>query len=617
MDLRPSEGQESVRYDLGDGIGPKELPVISDAFLAAAVQHDFIRPIEIDRIQSYAKSKDIHPSDAALSLAVLATSEVDAIKMLLKPRNLLSGYELTHLVGYGAGGMVFAAEQLALGRSVAVKTISPSVKISNSVARLQREALSIARLKHPNIVSVYDSGFANGRFCIAMELVEGGSLADRLTDRGPLSEQATWLIARQIAAALQHANEEGIIHRDIKPGNILLSDPPAGIQLPSGVPFVKVADFGLALEHENADTQLTATGTGLGTPAYVAPEQIDDSHVDLRADVYAIGATVFHMLTGSEPYAHTSPAQIISQKLVGDDSWRDKISEGFTPETRQLFHDLTSANADRRISNYEELIDRIDEALLFASTTTPDIVSTDLGEIPSSSQDTHAITRTFARLKKPRPNKKRTWVWAASAVAILLGISFGVRNWVQTSPTSKVAMVAVSEWKPAGLPTPLFNGQSVPRFGKTGFWQPTVAADGSRVLTGHAPSRLDLPIAIQDTQHSRLRLAINLKSDDQVLLSTSREGQPFDFLQLTSSEAIHLRPDQEDTKIEFPERQAEVSFQRLELYRFESKLAIVLNGKRLPDLYFDGTSQITLRCVSGKPEFADIDLGRMQTLTGA
>ncbi|MCG8649833.1 MAG: serine/threonine protein kinase, partial [Pirellulales bacterium] len=204
------------------------------------------------------------------------------------PASFAAGYELTDLLGVGAGGMVFKARQSTLERDVALKTIKiqsqPNVA---SESRIQREARSIALLKHPNIVAVYDSGFHQGRFCIAMELVVGENLFDFISRLGPLPEYVTWQIARQVAGALCHASEFGIIHRDIKPANLLLTDAPAGMGMEQGVPFVKVADFGLALQSEDPDaSHLTAVGATLGTPAYVAPEQLHDTHVDRRADIF-------------------------------------------------------------------------------------------------------------------------------------------------------------------------------------------------------------------------------------------------------------------------------------------------------------------------------------------
>lgn len=607
--MRPQRNHDDEELAAADSSQSDTEVTALGTFLAAAVKHSFIQPIEISRIQSHAKSNNVSPSDAALNLAVLATSEVEAIKYLARPQELLPGYELKKLIGYGAGGMVFAARQLALERDVAVKTVSPSVQISNSLSRMQREALSIARLQHPNIVSVYDSSFANGKFCIAMELVEGGSLADRIRDDGPLSEQATWHLARQVASALHHANERGIIHRDIKPGNILLGSPPAGVDLPAGVPCAKVADFGLALERESTETQLTASGTGLGTPAYVAPEQIDESHVDMRADVYALGATVFHMLTGVEPYAHTSPVKVITKKSTGDDSWRDELTFDISAGSRQLFFDLTESNADHRISDYEELIDRIDEVLLFASDETAKSLSS---EFTTAKVNSNAVTRTLTQIDRSRPEPKlfrmRWLAVVACLLAILLIGYVGLRG--STLETRKPLIVA-SNWQSEGFPTPLFNGQSVPRFRQTGIWQPSVAADGSRVLTGRTASTLNLPVAVEGATHARLRFGISLNLEDAVAIELEREGKVVELMRLNN--AIASIPSDDNRKsvdLTQPHREGDVVFQRIEVLRDGNALAIVVNGKQVLAVRCD-SNEITLRCVAGQPEFGDLDIGRM------
>lgn len=582
-----------------------------DTFLAAALAHRFINRDQVTWIKGHAQSNNVSPSDAALQLQVLAASEAEAIKHLANPQELFPGFELTKLMGCGAGGMVFAARQLTLERDVALKTISPGVQISNSVSRMQREALSIARLQHPNIVSVYDSAFSNGKFCIVMELVQGGSLFHRIKQHGPLSEQATWHIARQVASALHHANERGIIHRDIKPGNILLGTPPAGIDLPAGVPFVKVADFGLALERESTATQLTATGTGLGTPSYVAPEQIDDSHVDLRADIYALGATVFHMLTGAEPYADTSPLKVIAKKASGDDSWRDQLPSDLSSGSRQLLLDLTESNADRRIGGYEELIDRIDEVLLFATDHAGAPTAFDF-EIHDG--NTRNVTRSLTEVQSNHARDSSFFArWRVAALCLCLAplLTYVGTRWVgghSRVPTAQPHLVA-SNWQPHGLPTPLFNGTSVPRFRQTGFWQPTVAGDGSRVLTGRAASTLSLPVAVEGSGSARLRLGVSLGPDDKISMEVKSEGNLMKLLSLDSSNA-HVPERGTNFPLTQPDSDGDVVFQRIEVLRIDQALAVIVNGKQLMEVFSD-QSEITIRCETGQPQFADIDLGRM------
>src|SRR5262249_2458126 len=152
----------------------------------------------------------------------------------------------------------------------------------------EKEVLAIARLRHPNIVTAHDCSRQGGLLFLVMELLEGKTLEDWVQERGPLSEALAWAVARQAAAGVAPPGEVGIVHRDVKPANLFLVEPPAGSTLPAGVPGVKVTDFGLALlaSDPSPGGRLTQAGSLLGTPAYMAPEQFGGSSVDSRADIY-------------------------------------------------------------------------------------------------------------------------------------------------------------------------------------------------------------------------------------------------------------------------------------------------------------------------------------------
>jgi len=226
------------------------------------------------------------------------------------------GYRLLRLIGRGAIGEVFEAEQVSLGRRVAVKVLAPAWAADpEQSARLRNEAAALARLQHPNVVQIYEVGDAAGRSFLALELVAAGSLADRLRT-GPLPAATAVALARDLARALQAAHEAGIVHRDLKPANILLqgvweqqSDAPArdGMQTPDpGLPTPKVSDFGLA-HVLGGEAGLTRTGAILGTPQYMAPEQAaGTAEVGPAADVYALGAVLYECVTGRPPFQAAS-----------------------------------------------------------------------------------------------------------------------------------------------------------------------------------------------------------------------------------------------------------------------------------------------------------------------
>jgi predicted Ser/Thr protein kinase len=207
----------------------------------------------------------------------------------------LGPYQIVEELGRGGMAVVYKAWQPGLERYVALKVLPEYFQHDpDFLARFHREAKAAAQLSHPNIVHVYDTGQANGAHYIAMEYVEGGSLRDRLA-RGAMSLEEAQGVLDGVAAALDHAHSRGLVHRDIKPGNILFTADGRA----------KVTDFGIA--HAADGTQLTRTGMILGTPEYMAPEQAGGERVDYRVDLYALGVVLYQMLTGQAPYRGTTP----------------------------------------------------------------------------------------------------------------------------------------------------------------------------------------------------------------------------------------------------------------------------------------------------------------------
>lgn len=273
------------------------------------------------------------------------------------------GYQLLDTLGAGACGVVYKARQEKLNRVVALKTVLMPDKASNDlIERFKQEAVSLARLQHPNIVAVYDGGLCDtppGQAFFAMELLDGEDLAARLDRDGPLDERTAWLLARQTAAALAHAAANGVTHRDIKPANLFLVTAPTGFPLPPGVPMVKVTDFGLALSRApgEADQRQTAAGVLLGTPVYMAPEQFAGSDVDARADIYSLGATVYHCLAGRTPFDGRTVFEVMMKKSAPAPRLRPPVSD----ESAALVAAMMAIDANQRPRDYADLIARIDE----------------------------------------------------------------------------------------------------------------------------------------------------------------------------------------------------------------------------------------------------------------
>ena len=217
---------------------------------------------------------------------------------------LLDRYRLGTRLAVGGMGTVFAATDEKLDRPVAIKVLADNLAHDESfVERFRREARAAAGLGHPNIASVYDYGEENGCHFIVMELVEGRDLAQVLRTEGPLSPERTVAIVSQICAALGHAHAAGIIHRDVKPANVIVDDNDR----------VKVTDFGIA--RAAGDSKLTMTGSVLGTAHYISPEQANGAPLSQRSDLYSLGIVVYESLTGALPFTGSSPMSVAMRHL--------------------------------------------------------------------------------------------------------------------------------------------------------------------------------------------------------------------------------------------------------------------------------------------------------------
>jgi eukaryotic-like serine/threonine-protein kinase len=245
-------------------------------------------------------SSDARPRDLGLRKA--ETPVADG----LRPGQRLAGrYEIIEPIGSGAMGVVYRALDLELSEPVTIKTLRREfVADSTALARFKSELRLARRISHRNVVRTHDVGDADGMYFITMEYVEGTSVKALITERGRLPVHATLPIAKQLCRALEVAHEEGIIHRDIKPHNMVLA--------PDGV--LKVMDFGIA--RLLGRTQgMTQTGMVVGNPEYMAPEQLLGEDVDVRADIYAVGVVIYECLTGRTPHTADNPMALISRVL--------------------------------------------------------------------------------------------------------------------------------------------------------------------------------------------------------------------------------------------------------------------------------------------------------------
>ncbi|MCH9724212.1 MAG: serine/threonine protein kinase [Planctomycetes bacterium] len=422
-----------------------------------------------------------HPTQIILQKGLLDNVEIDIVQTLLHSTEIIPDYEILDVLGKGGMGVVYRAKQLSLDRIVALKTVLVSqIGNPNMTNRFEREAVTVARLKHPNIVAAYDFGQHDSRLFLAMEFVDGEDVEKLIVKQDQLDEATTLGIIRQVASGLSHAQQLGIVHRDIKPANLLLVEPPEWFPLPAGVPMVKITDFGLAFltQEQSVQTRLTAANASVGSPHYMSPEQINGHDVDHRSDIYALGVTMYHMLAGRPPFKGNSIPQIIAQKLSGETKSLSAGPNVVSEETSQLVNDMLKLKADDRLDDYNHLISRIDATLQKRLTlqvgteSGSDTLTTILERPPAQSLPTTEVNQTGTR------NYRRYFMMATILISVLLIVSLLlILN--PGAPTTPVRDMSSSGWS-----EPLFNGQTLGVMPSSGSWTVDKDDEGASVISG-------------------------------------------------------------------------------------------------------------------------------------
>ena len=337
-----------------------------DAFLAAATGDDDAVRREVESLLT-ADASDVSFLDQlpVASEPVLAdalaglTASMDHTHShpVLTAGLRVGSYEIVAPLGAGAMGEVYRACDTKLNREVALKVLPERFALdSDRLARFRREAQLLATLNHPNIGAIYGLEESNGGQALVLELVDGPTLADQLA-LGPIPLEEALTIARQIAEALEGAHEKGIIHRDLKPANIKITR--------DGV--VKVLDFGLAIAMEPAASSspsvsmspiatpsMTQVGMILGTAAYMSPEQARGRTVDKRSDIWAFGAVLFEMLTGTKAFAGDDVAEVLSDVLQREPDWA-RLPATLSPALRTHIRRCLHKNPKQRIADVQDI----------------------------------------------------------------------------------------------------------------------------------------------------------------------------------------------------------------------------------------------------------------------
>ncbi|MHC4342224.1 MAG: serine/threonine-protein kinase, partial [Planctomycetota bacterium] len=290
-----------------------------------------------------------------LKKGFLAPAQAHVIRQTINPeqesgaKNQIEGYQLLTRLGSGAMGSVYKAHHLKLNIPVALKVLRVDLaKSRTQVERLKREAQLAARLNHPNIVRSIDVGESNGFHYFAMEFVDGDTVR-QLLQRGRLREKDALRITRDVARALEHAHNNGVIHRDVKPANIILTQ----------TGKVKLADFGLARGREPSD--LTLDQASIGTPQYLAPEQARRAaDANPRSDLFSLGASLYHMVTGRPPFSGDSLGEIFQKVLACQFDPPEAVVPDLSLDTVYVIHRLLRFHHRERYASATELLADLD-----------------------------------------------------------------------------------------------------------------------------------------------------------------------------------------------------------------------------------------------------------------
>ena len=343
-------------------------------------------------------------------------------------------YQVTHLIARGGMAMVYRAHDLLLNRHVALKILYPELSVDrNFVERFRREAQAAANLSHPNIVPIFDWGEENGTYFIVMELIDGTSLAELLAGGRTLTPIRSAQVCAQVASALSYAHRQGVVHRDIKPGNILLTNDQQ----------VKVTDFGIA-QAVSTEDNLTVAGSVMGTATYFSPEQAEGAVVDGRSDVYSLGIVLYELLAGRPPFVGDSPVAVAS-KHVRDVAPSPRQFNAQLPSDIEavVMHALAKAPADRYQSADELRADlmKFSEGQPVSVAGLHPIMGSDITQAVSAVGPATTQTEAVAVMTGPRTDVKRRrrrrgpWPWLVLLLVLALLGGGAYAYWEQTHKT--------------------------------------------------------------------------------------------------------------------------------------------------------------------------------------
>ena len=279
----------------------------------------------------------------------------------MRVKRQLNQFSIVEHLGTGGMGAVYKALDRSLNRMVALKLLRKELSADeNYIAKLEEEARITASINHPYVVKVFSFDQDDGQYYIAMELVDKGSLDDLMQLQNRVAEMQVLQVGLQVASGLHAAHERGLIHRDVKPGNILFAD----------AHTAKITDFGLALlaEHE-----AESRGEIWGTPYYIAPEKLNNEPEDFRSDIYSLGGTLFHAVAGRPPFEAESASLVALKHLKSRAVSLQAFAPDVSGETAYVINRMLNKDPGQRYNSYPELIDHLQYAIdtLAANTAKP------------------------------------------------------------------------------------------------------------------------------------------------------------------------------------------------------------------------------------------------------
>ncbi|MBC8078835.1 MAG: Stk1 family PASTA domain-containing Ser/Thr kinase [Gorillibacterium sp.] len=342
-------------------------------------------------------------------------------------QTLAGRYEILDRIGGGGMALVYKARDILLNRIVAVKVLrSQFVNDEEFIQRFRREAQSAAALSHPNVVSIYDVGQREDIHYIVMEYVEGKTLNDLIKERAPLQVEEAVNIAAQICDALDHAHSNQIIHRDIKPHNILLGR--------NG--RVKVTDFGIA--RAGASSSITQTGSVVGSVHYFSPEHAKGTKAGAKSDLYSLGIVIYQMLTATLPFSGESPVSVALKHLQENVEDPRKINPLIPQSVENAILKAMRKNPDSRYRSAKEMLEDLETCLRPERRNEPKLMFTDIDEddaertrvVPAIRDDSY-LSRRSGNQAKLAASSKRKWIkpaiWGCVFILIVVGLLFAAQ----------------------------------------------------------------------------------------------------------------------------------------------------------------------------------------------